>query len=162
MTPQFYRMMLSRRWWSLVAALAWVLPLGAEEAKPAPPTLSASEVVSLFKGTEGAFYSDWGTLGADSEAWSKHVKSGHVSIRNEGRIHEGGDQYRKAFKKRPEGLAFWCRTGESEATHFKSDLARRKAGYVLVWLQAFRDTAGESRFQAVWVKVAGPPTDAAG
>ncbi|WP_265595432.1 hypothetical protein [Verrucomicrobium sp. BvORR106] len=145
-----------------LASLCGALPLwGAEPAKTEkPPT--PGEMLAFFEDTKGTVLNEWTDLNSDSQAWSKHTKDGYAPVRNEGRVHSGADQYQKIFKKKLPGMSVWCRTAETEAAHRQNDVSLLKKGYILVRLQTFTDAGGTARFQGLWVKVAEPPTDAAG
>jgi hypothetical protein len=145
-----------------LAGIFGLLPVSGAEPAKGQKAATPTEMLAFFDDTKGAVVNEWTDLSSDSQAWSKHTKDGYAPVRNEGRVHSGADQYQKAFKKKLPGMSVWCRTAETEAAHRQNDVSLLKKGYVLVRLQVFVDTEGAARFQGLWVKVAEPPTDAAG
>ena len=145
-----------------LAAVLGALPLNGAEPAKEEKAPTAAELLAFFEDTKGAVVNEWTDLSSDSQAWSKHTKDGYAPVRNEGRVQSGADQYRKVFKKKLPGMTVWCRTAENEAAHKQNDANLLKKGYVLVRLQTFVDAEGAPRYQGLWVKVAEPPTDAAG
>ena len=146
----------------VLAGILGLLPVSGAEPATGEKAATPAEMLAFFDDMKEAVSSEWSDLDTDTQAWSKHTKDSYAPIRNEGRVQGGASQYRKVFKKKLPGMTVWCRTVESEVAHKSNTVSLLKKGYVLVRLQVFVDTEGAARFQGLWVKVAEPPTDAAG